>query len=183
MGAVDASKRFALNGSLSRPLFWLVAISALPFAGMVLALSLAGTHGVGAAGRAIFLVPVIFAGGLLFVGFTLSRAGVSVKDGALVINTGFGTKQVALSTLQRDSLRVVDLSEKTDLRPMLRVWGTGLPGFSGGWFRLRNGEKAVCLLLDRSRVCYLRSDDGQTLLLSLQHPETLRALLGHPAAR
>ena len=45
-------------------------------------------------------------------------------------------------------------------------------------FRLRNGEKAVCLLPERRRVCYLRSDaDNLSLLLSLAEPENLRALL------
>lgn len=39
-------------------------------------------------------------------------------------------------------------------------------------------KKAVCLLLERRRVCYLRSDDDNlSLLLSLAEPEKLRALL------
>ncbi|MDR3387304.1 MAG: PH domain-containing protein [Rudaea sp.] len=181
MSADNASRQLALNGSLGRPLFWLVVISAVPFAGLAIALSVAGMHGAGGASHAVFLVPVIFVGGLLFVGLCLSRAGVSVKGGALVINTGFGSKRIALSALRQDSLRVVDLSEKSELRPAWRLRGAGLPGFASGWFRLHNGDTAVCLLLDRSRVCYVRSHDGETLLLSLQHPETLRALLAHPA--
>lgn len=53
-----------------------------------------------------------------------------------------------------------------------------MAGFPGGWFRLRNGEKAVCLLFDRHRVCYLRSgDDNLSVLLSLAEPDGLRALL------
>jgi hypothetical protein len=53
-----------------------------------------------------------------------------------------------------------------------------MPGLSTGWFRLRNGEKAVCLVTDRHRVSYLRSDaDNMSLLLSLQNPEALKARL------
>jgi len=69
------------------------------------------------------------------------------------------------------------LSERTELKPVLKLWGTSLPGFAGGRFRLRNGETAICLLLDRTRVSYLRSDDGMAVLLSLKEPEQLRALL------
>jgi hypothetical protein len=93
------------------------------------------------------------------------------------VNTGLGRKRVPLSRLRAAGLRVVDLGERTELRPWLRLWGTGLPGFRAGWYRLRNGEKAVCLLLDRQRVSYLRSDDGLSLLLSLERPDDLRALI------
>jgi hypothetical protein len=53
-----------------------------------------------------------------------------------------------------------------------------LPGFVSGWFRLRNGEKAICVLLDHRRVSHLRSDaDNLTLLLSLAEPDRLRSSL------
>jgi hypothetical protein len=167
-----------LAGSLGRPLFWLVVISAVPFAGMAVALWVAQAHGAHDAGNAIFLVPVILVGGLLLIARALSRAGVRVDHGMLIVNTGFGSKQIALSDLRAHGLSIVNLNERTELKPSLRRWGTSLPGFHGGWFRLRNREKAVCLLLQRDRVSYLRSNDGTSLLLSLQHPETLRALLG-----
>jgi hypothetical protein len=96
----------------------------------------------------------------------------------LIVNTGTGTKRIALKALRAHGLRVVDLSGHTELKPLIKLWGTGLPGFAGGWFRLRNSEKAVCLILDRHCVCYLRSDaDKLSLLLSLAEPEKLRALL------
>jgi hypothetical protein len=49
---------------------------------------------------------------------------------------------------------------------------------STGWFRLRNGDKAVCLLTDRRRVTYLRSDsDDLAILLSLKDPTILKKAL------
>jgi hypothetical protein len=127
----------------------------------------------------ILLAPAIIAITTLVVIRSLRRAGVSVDQGELVVTIGIGrAKRVRLSSLRARGLQIVDLNERRELRPMLRTWGTSLPGFSAGWFRLRNGEKAVCMLLDRHRVSYLRSDeDNLSLLLSLAEPEKLRALL------
>jgi hypothetical protein len=108
----------------------------------------------------------------------VGKARASVEQGELVMQTGVGKKRVPLAHLRRHSIEVIDLAQHPELRPLFRLWGTSMPGLSTGWFRLRNGEKAVCLLTDRRRVSYLRSDDDNlSLLLSLQNPETLKALL------
>lgn len=108
----------------------------------------------------------------------VSRARATVEGADLVMQTGVGKKRVPLSHLRRHGVEIVDLTRHPELRPRLRFWGASMPGLSTGWFRLRNGEKAVCLLTDRRRVSYLRSDaDNLSLLLSLQNPGTLKALL------
>ena len=190
MNNVDTGKSLILAGSLRKPLIWLVALTGFPFLGMVTALTLALTCVMHASTAplptAAFIapviilvaVPVIILVAMLFLVWSLRQAGVYVDQGELVVNTGLGRKCIALSRLRAQGLRIVDLNEHSELKPFIRIWGTGLPGFSGGWFRLRNGKKAVCLLLDRRRVCYLHCDDDNlSLLLSLQEPEKLRALL------
>ena len=49
----------------------------------------------------------------------------------------------------------------------------GLPGYSEGWFRLVNGEKALLFVTDRSRVVYIPTKDGYSILLSTSKPEEL----------
>jgi len=171
-----------LSGSMRTPLTWLFVLTALPL--LVVLAALAVTLPLLIAGNAkaplpalALLAPVLLVAVTAWVWRSLSRAGVRVDGGELVVNTGLGRKRVPLSRLRAAGLRVVDLGERTELRPWLRLWGTGLPGFRAGWYRLRNGEKAVCLLLDRQRVSYLRSDDGLSLLLSLERPDDLRALI------
>jgi hypothetical protein len=60
--------------------------------------------------------------------------------------------------------------------------GTGLPGYQAGWFRLRNGEKALLDLTDRRRAVYIPTGAGYSLLLSPADPDgflsRLRAVLG-----
>ncbi len=58
-----------------------------------------------------------------------------------------------------------------------RTMGTGLPGYGAGWFRLRNGEKALAYVTAPSRIAYVPTSDGYSLLLSLEAPDAfLRAL-------
>jgi hypothetical protein len=55
--------------------------------------------------------------------------------------------------------------------------GTGLPGYQAGWFRLRNGEKALVYLTDRRRAVYVPTTAGYDVLLSPEDPDGfLRAL-------
>jgi Bacterial PH domain len=108
----------------------------------------------------------------------VSRARAYVENGELVMITGVGKKRIALANLRRHGLVVVDLKQRISLTPRLRLWGASMSGLNAGWFKLRNGEKAVCLITERNRVSYLRSDtDNVSLLLSLENPATLKSLL------
>ena len=108
----------------------------------------------------------------------VSRARATIESGDLVMQTGVGKKRIPLSHLRKNGLQVVNLMRHPELTPRLRMWGASMPGLSTGWFRLRNGEKAVCLLTDRAHVCYLRSDtDDVSVMLSLRNPATLQTAL------
>jgi hypothetical protein len=81
-----------------------------------------------------------------------------------------------------DLARRVDLGSQVELRPKWRRMGTGLPGYQAGWFRLRNGEKALLYLTDRTRAVYIPTTAGYSLLLSPADPDRflsqLRSVLG-----
>jgi hypothetical protein len=55
--------------------------------------------------------------------------------------------------------------------------GTGLPGYKAGWFRLRNGERALLYLTDRARAVYGPTSAGYGLLLSPAEPDAFHAAL------
>ena len=172
----------ALQGSLQRPLRWLGVFGAIPFVIVVVVLGVVTARGSTEHSAppllVLMLIPAAVLIGHWLLMRRLHRIGVSVADGELVVNTGLSTKRIALAQLRKHGLRIVDLRERTELKPWLRTMGTSLPGLAAGWFRLRNGQRALCLLLERDHVSYLRSDeDNVTLLLSLREPQTLRALL------
>jgi hypothetical protein len=183
MNDIDAGKPLALAGSLRKPLRWLLVLIVIPLLGIAAVLTVMHAHTAQPSMRDLpaimLLTPAIVVLTTMLVVRSLRRAGVVVDQGELIVNVGFGkAKRMPLSSLRGRGLEVVDLDQRSELKPLLKTWGTSLPGFSGGRFRLRNGEKAVCLLLDRNRVSYLRSEDDKlSLLLSLAEPERLRALL------
>lgn len=104
----------------------------------------------------------------------LRRVGVVIERDRLHVDGGIGRRDFALAELAADGVRTVDLSSQPELRPVMRTWGIGLPGLSSGWFRLRNGDKALCVLTDRARTSVLRARDGTRILLSLADPARLR---------
>ena len=179
MSASIEGHRLALAGSMRSAMRWLIALTTLPFLIAVVVLTTVYLHGGQGARHAPLALLIAIPASVLLAQFLLvrgiTRASVSIDRGDLVVHTGLGTKRVQLSRLRQHGVQVVDLDERRELKPMLRLWGTGLPGFAAGWFRLRNGEKAVCLLTQRQRVTRLRSDeDNLTLLLSLADPGQLR---------
>jgi len=178
----NGSSMLALQGSLQRPLRWLGVLGAIPFVITVLVLGVMTARS--SAGQPVppLLLLVVIPAAVLIGHWLIMRrlrgVGVSVAGGELVVNTGLRTKRIALAPLRKHGLRVIDLRERTEFKPWLRTMGTSLPGLAAGWFRLRNGQRALCLLLERDRVSCLRSDeDDVTLLLSLRDPDVLRALL------
>ena len=80
-------------------------------------------------------------------------------------------RTVAWEAIDVAGARHLDLRAAREYRPRRRTFGTGLPGYSSGWFRLRNGEKALAYLTDRSRVVYLPTREGYSMLLSVREPQ------------
>lgn len=101
------------------------------------------------------------------------RASFRVTDDALVLRGDLWGRTLPLDRLTLHAARVVDLRGEPSLRPRRRTFGTGLPGYQSGWFRLRNGEKALLFLTRRERVLHIPTRDGYSLLLSADRPDQM----------
>ena len=102
--------------------------------------------------------------------FDVSREGLRVRGGPY-------QRMIPAGSLVSDEAKLVDLGRSTLYKPVIRTNGIGLPGYASGWFRLKNGERALLFVTDRSKVVYLPTQDGYSLLLSIQQPELfLRSL-------
>ncbi len=80
-----------------------------------------------------------------------------------------------------DTFRIgcaVDLGREPALTPVRRSNGVGLANYQVGWFRLKNGQRALCFLTRRDSVLYLPTKKSFVLLLSTSEPEQLLAALG-----
>jgi hypothetical protein len=92
-------------------------------------------------------------------------------------------RRIPIEALSLEGARAIDMSRDEAYRFKWRTNGTGLPGYSAGWFRLRNGEKALAFVTDRRRVLYLPTRKGYSLLLSVADPEAMLAALRRAGAR
>ncbi len=114
---------------------------------------------------------------VLAIVLPLWRREASFDGQRLRVKATFYTRESPLSEFVLDQARVVDLREHTELKPLIKTNGYGLPGLQAGHFRLRDGRKAFCLLTDRSRVLALPHADGRLWLLSLTHPQAVLDIL------
>lgn len=113
---------------------------------------------------------------------TLVRRSVTIVDGLLHVRAGVHSNTMPLAAIDAGAARVVDLDERTDLRPLMKTFGTSLPGLSMGHFLLRDRGRAFVLLTARRKVLLLPASDGRRLLLSLEHPQRLLEALSDAAA-
>jgi hypothetical protein len=176
-GVTNASRTLPLQGSPRNLLLWLIVLGiGVPTLAALGALAHAYVKG---APRTPLLISGAFAFAITLAvsawiyGMT-KRIGATLDAGALTVATGVATRRFPLAALRSAGVRTIDLAEHTEFRPGLRTWGIGMPGLASGWFRLKNGGKALCILTKRERVTVLCADDGTWLLLSLADPAPLR---------
>jgi len=121
----------------------------------------------------------------LFAGIV--RAGRSttyvVSPAGLKIESFLYGRAVPATRIDTEGVRAVDLSQERDLQLRLRTNGVGMPGYSAGWFRLRNGEKCLAFVTDRRRVLYVPTKEDFSLLLSVDDPAAMRDALRRMTGR
>ena len=103
----------------------------------------------------------------------LGRRGVELDARQLRVKAAMFNHHVDAGDLDMDRARIVDLDERTELKPILRMFGMALPGFQAGWFLLRDRSRAFCLLTARRRVLWLPMRTGKSFLLSMERPDAL----------
>ena len=119
---------------------------------------------------------------MVLFGWGISRGGFEISPAGLKLRGAVYGRMIPSSSLEVGRARRVDFYAEPDLRPRRRTNGIGLPGYLAGWVRLRNGEKALTFVSDRSQVVYIPTTEGYSLLLSVTEPDQflsrLRAIHG-----
>lgn len=125
MNDIDVGQSLPLAGSMRKPLTRLLVLMAIPLVGAIIALTV--THSYSAPLGAsyfpaiVLLAPTAILLTALLVVRSLHRAGVFVEQGELVVNTGLGSKRIRLASLRPQGAAIVDLYERSELRPLLRI--------------------------------------------------------------
>jgi hypothetical protein len=120
----------------------------------------------------LVLVILVVAATILIATARGSRASrFEVSDAGLRLRGDLYGRMIPASELRGGAARIVDLTGTPELQLRRRTAGTALPDYHAGWFRLRNGEKALVYLTDVHRAVYVPTRKGYSLLLSPQQPE------------
>jgi hypothetical protein len=125
------------------------------------------------------LIPLAVAALLSYVAYSTRAVRFEVLDDGLRIRGDLFGRLIPRTSLQVNDARIVNLKEEPAHRPVLRTFGVGLPGYSSGWFRLKDRGKGLLFLTNPSRALYLPTADGYTLLISPRDPEGLLTALAN----
>ena len=124
---------------------------------------------------------VLLLGGLLalflYFGYSARHVAFEVSPEGIRIRGGIYGRFVPAAALIPDQAKEINLTIDSAHRPGIRTNGIGLPGYQAGWFRLGDGEKALCFLTDRTQAVYIPTREGYSLLLSPAEPRAFLASL------
>ena len=118
----------------------------------------------------IGLVPLAVLVVLIWLAWSMQGARFTVSPEGLRLQGDLYGRLIPFHALKLDEAVVTDLNTDRDHQPTRRTMGTGLPGYSAGWFRLRNGAKALLYVTDRTRVARIPTTEGYTVMLSVDDP-------------
>ena len=118
----------------------------------------------------ICLLLVLMLVAFTFLAYSSRNSKIKVAGDHIKIVGDFWGRKIPLNRLQIPKARIVNLNHETQYLPKRRTFGTGLPGYSSGWFRLHNKEKALLYLTKRDQVVYIPTYDDYSLLFSLENP-------------
>jgi hypothetical protein len=124
---------------------------------------------------ALLLVAVLALLG--YVAYSARQTRFEISPDGLRIAGDLYQRTIPIEQLRVDEARVLDLGREDELRPRFRTFGTGLPGYRSGWYRLRNRQKALLYVTDPARVVYIPTTEGYVLMLSAVQPDSMLAAL------
>lgn len=120
----------------------------------------------------IILLILVLAGMMLITTVRGSRVSrFELSNAGLRLRGDLYGRLLPANTLRGRAARIVDLASTPDLQPRWRTMGTAYPGYRAGWFRLRNGEKALVYLTETSRTVYVPTRNGYSVMLTPRQPE------------
>ena len=117
----------------------------------------------------IILIPLIFLMG--FIAYSARNTRFEVNGEGLRIKGAIYGRFIPKESIIIEDSRILNLNVERELKPIMRTNGIGLPGYSEGWFKLANGERALLFVTDRFNVVYVPTTEGYSVLLSTVYPE------------
>ena len=110
---------------------------------------------------------------MFWLAWSMQHVRFTVSNEGLRLQGDLYGRLIPLKSLKLDAAVVTNLNTDKDHQPKWRTMGTALPGYAAGWFKLRNGEKALLFVTDRTRVARIPTTEGYTVMVSVSEPAEL----------
>jgi hypothetical protein len=123
----------------------------------------------------VLLLPVLVI--LLYLLFAPRFVKFEVSPEGLRIRGEIYGRRIPARDLILEEARPIDLTADPDRRLGGRTNGIGMPGYASGWFRLSNGEKSLVFVTDKTRVAYIPTRRGYSVLVSVERPQEFLSVL------
>jgi hypothetical protein len=103
----------------------------------------------------------------------LLRHDLRIEDGGIDIRTTLYRRRLRWAELDLPAARVIDIDERPENKPLFKSNGVSIPGFRSGWFRSRAFARLFVATAGGSRLLWLPTTLGYTLLLEPCSPAAL----------
>ncbi len=110
---------------------------------------------------------------MVWLAWSMQHVRFTVSNEGLRLQGDLYGRLIPLKSLKLDEAVVTNLNTDKDHQPKWRTMGTGLPGYAAGWFKLRNGQKGLLFVTDRTHVVRIPTTEGYTVMLSVAEPTAL----------
>ena len=119
------------------------------------------------------LVAVVAGAIWLLTDRLLLRHDLRIEDGGIDIRTTLYRRRLRWADLDLAAARVIDIDEHPENKPLFKSNGVSIPGFRSGWFRSRAFARLFVATAGGSRLLWLPTTLGYTLLLEPGSPAAL----------
>lgn len=124
------------------------------------------------------LLIIVAAGVMLALSLLGARASsFEVSTEGLRLRGDLYGRLVPASEIRTGEVRRLDLGREPDYAPRVRTLGTALPGYRSGWFRLKNGEKALLYMTDRVKAVLVPTVNNYSIIVSPSDPDAFVAAI------
>ena len=125
----------------------------------------------------IILFLLTLAGSFSYIAYSSKSVQFEISEEGLNIRGGFYQRMIPAKSIIFAKSKQIDIGKESPYEPIRRTNGIGLPGYTSGWFKLRNGDKALLFVTDPSSVVYIATREGYSVLLSVQETERFLKLI------
>ena len=101
---------------------------------------------------------------LMFVTVSIMKnTTLSLTENELVIKSMFYGRKIPLENIRIDGIKQINLEKDKEYNFSMRTNGISMPKFRSGWMRLKNGEKALAFVTDKTNIVLIPTNEYQIL--------------------